>query len=340
MTVGNAPHQSDLHSAPKVSICVEFDNFQYIKTSSTSSLFASLSREIASLASEYAFEIVIAVDPSCYSVSESGVLGALQSVCLGAAEHRILQVSGGYYEQKMRAAESASGNVLVFIDCDVVPDRGWLKNLLSPLEDESVLLVCGRTYVLPSGVFAKLCSDVWLFDRYDEGFSGETISRVSAFHANNFAVRRATFARFCFPVFESFRGQCRAAAYDMEKAGIAMWRASTASVAHPAPDGVSDYFVRAFRRGSDLIAIARYRGVTGIDLIRHISGGIERSLWQPLARLRTTLKSRRTGTIGHIGACGLLFCSVVMYGLGCAWSYARNWRAFTQSYRRKSGVPS
>ena len=119
MTVGNAIHQPDLHSAPKVSICVEFDNFQYIKTSSMPSLFAALSREIAYLASEYTFEIVIAVDPSCYSVSESGVLEALQSVCVGAAEHRILHVSGGYYEQKMRAAESASGNVLVFIDCDV-----------------------------------------------------------------------------------------------------------------------------------------------------------------------------------------------------------------------------
>jgi hypothetical protein len=328
MTARNIPHQFDLQSAPKVSICVELDNFQYMKSYSTSSLFAALRREIASLADEYSFEIVLAINPSCCSISRSGVHEDLQSVWLGVAEHRILQVSGGYYEQKMRAAESASGNVLVFVDCDVVPDRDWLRSLLSPLEDESVLLVCGRTYVLPSGFFARLCSEIWLFDRYDEGFRGPTISRVSTFHANNFAVRRATFVRFCFPVFESFRGQCRAAAYDMDKAGIAMWRASAASVAHPAPDGVFEYFVRAFRRGSDLIATGRYLGVTGIGLIRHISGGIERSLLQPLARLRAAVRSRRLGTIGYIGACSLLFCSVFIYGLGCMWSYARKWRVF------------
>lgn len=273
-------------------------------------LFAALKREIISVENQYTFEIILTIDPSYFSNREWDLLEDLRLMSLGASVNRILQIPGGYYEQKMRAAELAQGDVLVFVDCDVVPDKGWLRCLLAPLDEESVLLVCGRTYVLPSGFFANLCSDVWLFDRHDERCEDQTISLASTFHANNFAVRRATFERFCFPQFESFRGQCRAAAYDMDKAGLAIWCASAAKVAHPAPEGVFAYLIRAFRRGSDLIAIGQYIGMTGMELARYVLRGIERNLWQPLKRLRTAFEMKRIGVIGYICAGGLTFVSV------------------------------
>lgn len=50
----------------------------------------------------------------------------------------------GAYAARNRGAEEASGDVLVFLDPDCVPQPGWLSELLKPLSDPGVKVVVGR----------------------------------------------------------------------------------------------------------------------------------------------------------------------------------------------------
>src|SRR5437763_6200178 len=55
-----------------------------------------------------------------------------------------------YYELKNLGVREAGGDLLIFVDSDVLPEAGWLAHLLAPLSDPSISVVGGNTYVEPT----------------------------------------------------------------------------------------------------------------------------------------------------------------------------------------------
>src|SRR3954465_10274816 len=82
-------------------------------------------------------ELLVCVDGTAEEVTDvrGFVLAALAGTA-GVVSTRVLVVPGAeYYEMKNAGAAEATGDVVVYLDCDVVPEPGWLANLLPPFED-------------------------------------------------------------------------------------------------------------------------------------------------------------------------------------------------------------
>ena len=110
-----------------------------------------------------------------------------------------------YYEQKNTGAKLSSGEVLIFLDSDVVPDEGWLEGLLAAMDDPSVGVVGGETYHATDTLHDKLFAAFWTFTTRRES---RGIYRYKNFYANNLAVRRDIFLANPYPDAAAYRGQC------------------------------------------------------------------------------------------------------------------------------------
>jgi hypothetical protein len=154
-----------------------------------------------------------------------------------------------YYELKNAGAGLSQGDPIVFVDSDVIPEPGWLAQLLSCFEDPAVQVACGSSFIDPAGLYAKAFGMFWFFPPRPEG---REVRPAPYFFANNVAFRRAVFERFPFPRIERVsRGSCRALAEQLGAAGILIWRNTAAQVSHPPPNGLGHFAVRALAQGRD-----------------------------------------------------------------------------------------
>src|SRR5262245_12042354 len=126
-----------------------------------------------------------------------------------------------YYEQKNAGAHLAKGEILIFLDSDVVPDGGWLDGLLAALDDPNIDFVGGETYLATETLHDRLFAAFWSFP---PKHPSRGIYRRRSFYANNLAVRRETFLANPFPDATAYRGQCSQLAKSMRDKGITVYR--------------------------------------------------------------------------------------------------------------------
>jgi hypothetical protein len=148
-----------------------------------------------------------------------------------------------YYPLKNRGAGLATGDVLVFVDSDVLPEDHWLAELLAPFAREDVDAVCGQTYITPTTWYTSAMALAWMFPLRDER---TRIVRAPKIFSNNLALRAGVF-RFP-PLGLRTRMPLRR---EFDRAGIAVWQNPRARLDHPAPPGVRGATVRALAQGRD-----------------------------------------------------------------------------------------
>src|SRR5690606_19382970 len=136
------------------------------------------------------------------------------------------------------------------VDSDVVPDEGWLAQLVEALEDPAIRVVGGETYLSTDSFYDRLCAGFWNFDVRRPG---EGIYKARNFYANNVAMRREIAERFPFPDGETYRGQCARLAKDLRANGITLHRIRSAAVSHPPPEGLRHFVHRAVCQGHDTL---------------------------------------------------------------------------------------
>jgi hypothetical protein len=157
-----------------------------------------------------------------------------------------------YYGMKNEGAARARGEIVIFIDSDVVPEDGWLEALTRPFFDNSrVRVVAGHTYLSHETFIEKAFALGWFFPLRDGGDS--LYAGNSHFYANNVAFRRATFLKFRFPKMPRGvrRGSCAQLAQRLTRHRIPIWTQTAARTHHPPPSGLRHYVIRAFAHGRD-----------------------------------------------------------------------------------------
>jgi Glycosyl transferase family 2 len=297
----------------RVSIVIEWDNARVSELSRAREMYRALVEQIRRLgdsvaaqgeggnredagltgaASVHVIEVFILydaleIDPAVIDAVTTALGLALPA---GVALHIVGTPGLGYYELKNEGAKRASGDIVVFLDSDVIPESDWLGQMLHPFRDPSVQVVGGNSYIEPVSLYSRAFALTWFFPlRTPAG----PLEATSHFFANNVAWRREFLGRHPFPYEPRFRGQCTTLAATLAKEGIPIYSNPSARVSHPPPNGLSHFFRRALCEGHDLIVDQRLRGNSapvGVAWSIRLS---YRRLRAQTTQLRRTIRSQR-----------------------------------------------
>lgn len=143
-----------------------------------------------------------AVDPEIINraIAEAG------SKFFDYAQVEIVPTNGlSYYELKNHGAARAETEVSVFLDSDAAPQPGWLREMLAPFNDPSVMAVGGITVLAHEDFLSRTSALTWIFGLFEER---EETARSWGIYANNTAVRTAFFRQHPFPKLNAFKYSC------------------------------------------------------------------------------------------------------------------------------------
>ena len=214
-----------------------------------------------------------------------------------------------YYELKNLAVREATGELLVFLDCDVLPEPGWLAQLLAPFDDPEISVVGGNTYVEPAGVYSRYFAADWIFPLRSPTDEMRPMTRLAT---NNVAFRRETAERFPFPSLpETSRGACQLLRNLMAQRGVVMVTAEGAHVRHPPPLGFGQFVTRSFSRGRDRLFYAAPGPSRGLR-------GTVRRLGADVKRAARTLTRRRKQVGLSLPALPAAMAIAIAFALGSA----------------------
>ena len=304
------------NSLPAVSVVIEWENAKLAELDRARRMLAALAAQLRELRPEMEAppELIVLYD-------REAIPADLIARCVGEAfgdppevAVRVLPTEhAGYYAQKNRGAQVASGELVLFLDSDVVPERGWLAALLSNFRDPEVAVACGNTYVEPAGFYAKAFALFWFFPLRDSAPPAAPVE-AEHFFANNVCFRRELFLRYGFPDLPLMRGACVELAKRLRADGHRILIDGRARVSHPPPNGAAHFVRRALCEGHDSIQQARLRGARrrgfGLATAKRFVTSVRR------ARARI-LANRRAVGLGAGGAAAAFGLALGYYAL-CA----------------------
>ena len=231
------------------SIVVEWDNARLIAESRPMRMLSALAAELAGVSD--VIEVLLV-----HGGSEQGAEAAAPVLCRERPDLEVIVVDApgtGYYELKNVGAGRARGDLVVFLDCDIVPEPGWLREIVRPFSDESVGVVVGETHVDASTFWTRSLALAWVFEVRTD--SSEIVD-VREFLANNLAFRTSVALAHPFPIVEgTARGSCVALAKELAEAGIVVIANRAAKAAHPPPNGFVRAVERALVHGRDAVVL-------------------------------------------------------------------------------------
>jgi hypothetical protein len=243
------------HRVKRISILMEWENAILASDDRCCAMLRHVGEQIHAL--DMQIECLVLFNPQ--QVNEEEVRQAVIHQLVGdslppQATVRLEPIVGeNYYELRNRGARIATGDVIVCIDSDVIPESGWLSALLAPMftDGEKVHVAAGNTYLDITGLVSKAFAAGWFFPHRDE--HDESGPDHRGFFANNVAFRRSVFLAHPYPPLEEgqTRGACACLAKELGASGLSISYVPSARVAHPAPHGWKHICVRALAHGRD-----------------------------------------------------------------------------------------
>mgnify|MGYP001815543696 CR=1 FL=1 len=246
-----------------ISVVVEWENALLSEADRSAAMLLALRQQMEELGREPGgpnFELLLVFDESEF---DPAGLNTLVFRHLGEPDKildwRLLPAPDqGYYQSKNHGASRASGEIIVFLDSDVIPEPGWLQHILLTISGRPAGIATGNAYIETSTLVAKSFALCWFFPlRCEDGPARE----VSRFFANNLAMHREFCLDHPFPELAgSTRGSCVVLAEQMAEENAPIHFNPSARVSHPPPNGFSHISKRALAHGRDRVLVARRLG--------------------------------------------------------------------------------
>jgi len=275
-----------------ISLVVEWANVTLAGATRAKAMLEALRREIGSCPCDV--EVLLCHDAAITPEPDP-------SAALAPASCRLLMAPGGsYYELKNRGAAEARGEIVVFLDSDVVAEPGWLNAILAPFENPQTLCVAGESYIDPADSYSRAFGLFWLFPlRQENGL----LRPAPRFWANNVAFRRAVIQQYPFPAIENTsRGACLSLAEELARSGITIWCTNAARVSHPPPRWGRHFVLRALAQGRDRNLRASGWRASVLASVAAFTLNVSRG-WS-----RIVIQHRRTGLAAPAVPGALLLC--------------------------------
>ncbi len=199
------------------------------------------------------------------------------------ADLDIVSVPGGrYYEIKNAAIPTARGEIVVFMDADVVPQAGWLTRILEPYRDPAVTIVNGLTILDHDDFLSRCYALFWMFP-LEHGDERSQTKRP--LNANNCAFRGNWITAHPFPDHHGFKVSCSLLTEEARRQGIQTHRVDAVAL-HKPPRGVRFLVWRALVTGRD--NDRRYtvlKSPSRLRRLRHSLGRLWTAEWRSLRRI-------------------------------------------------------
>jgi hypothetical protein len=184
-----------------------------------------------------------------------------------------------YYLQKNIGVQHSRGTINIFVDSDVIPDVGWLEQILAPFASPRVQVVSGHTYVEPTGVLGKAFALCWFHPKREPGPAAP--EPCSHLFANNLAMRRSATAGPPFQRLQGdVRGSCAVLAAELKHNGVEILRSPGAGASHTSPETLVELIVRALAHGRDLVILSRHLQQYGTSV-----GEVQNHRWRWLTSI-------------------------------------------------------
>jgi hypothetical protein len=185
-----------------------------------------------------------------------------------------------YCELKNAGAAASKGDIVIFLDSDVIPEPGWLAAFLTAFADPEISALVGNTYVDCTGnaTYAKAMAIAWMFPLRDtEG----GVTPLKMFYANNVAFRREEFLKRLFPSVPGFiHAPADLLVERFQREGVPIWSLGDARASHPPPRGTRHFVNRAIS-GGKARALAKGRPAIGRlkRIARYLKADIDSTLY-------------------------------------------------------------
>ncbi|MCB1506889.1 MAG: glycosyltransferase [Hyphomicrobiaceae bacterium] len=302
----------------KVGVIVEWDNARLSDVDRAREMLRRVTAQAGEVATQsgYKFELLLIYDPD---EIPGEVPTTVATECIDREKFpgdvRVIEApSLSYYDQKNFGVAQTDADVIVFIDSDVVPDEGWLKQLLNAIEHDGAEVVGGETYLTTDTFYERLCAGFWNFD-VNRG--GEGMYETRNFYANNVALKRSLCEKYPFEGAETFRGQCAALAKKMRTGGVKLYRIRSATVSHPPPEGMKHFIHRAVCQGHDALLndkIRKHSRLGASPLGSFFRFG--RSLAKSPALIWSRRREAKLGPVGIVSAFALstAYSGLMLFG--------------------------
>ena len=246
---------------PSVSIVIEWENAKLSELDRAFSMLRSLSAQVRSLRARFASppEMILIydqdeIDPAMINSAVTNEIDAQSGLVVRLAPMEGLD----YYAQKNHGASLAKGDLVVFLDSDIVPEDRWLVSLLEAAVRNPGSVVSGNTHLDTETFLGRAFGIFWFFPVRN---AGNAVFRAPGFFANSVVFPRKIFSEFNFLPTGSIRGQCTVLADRLRENDIPVFRVEAARASHPAPNGFTHVVRRALCEGHDaqMLDIARNR---------------------------------------------------------------------------------
>lgn len=239
---------------PRLSVVVEWDNARYYEIQRATIMLRRLLAQLGELT--LSAEILLVFDAR--AIDEARV----KEVMAGLAAHTPADVEIAavpthglrYYQLKNEGARRSRGDILLFVDSDVIPEEGWLAALVDALGDPAVQVVMADPHVDAATLYGKTFALAWYFPA--GGMVGPPAPTTRSF-VNSIAFRQETFRRYPFPEDRGlYIGQCIDFTAMLRDQGIDVYLQPRARVRHPPPT----FFRSAVINGHDAVVRQRRAG--------------------------------------------------------------------------------
>lgn len=254
-------------------------------------------------------ELIIPYDPA--DLCEGHLADLINSSRGGSevsATVRLVPTAPGlnYYQQKNFGFLQSTRDIVIFVDSDLRLERGWLRALLEPFADPSILAVVGRTHFETTRFYERAMALFWIFDTREDASVVRPTDRLVS---NNIAFRRKLFAAMPFPDRPTYRGQCSELGWRLAQFGVQLLEATGARAIHPPPQGITAFLRRAWYAGSDA---HYYDGLKGkcrkpLELLRRDLSALRERIRQRSASIgagsATSIAAQLLGSVYYLTKC-------------------------------------
>jgi len=219
-----------------------------------------------------------------------------------------------YYELKNFGVQNSRGDIILFIDSDVIPDDGWLTSILELMKRPGIDVISGHTYLPSDSITEKAFSLFWFFP--PKGDNSDHSPEKRYFHGNNMAVRRKIIEANPFPRTPTYRGQGYALAEKLRTKGFKFYFQPKARAEHPIPKGLINFVSKAVCWGHDMYFDRKLsRKVTPVlDSSHNLNN--RRSLRRLISRIHYRYRYSGLNPITTIVVLPIIFCYLTLTGFG------------------------